>query len=167
MSWSGPPVRRAPMIFIVCPGTDPTDQIRDAARATKNTLQIMALGQGQFLKASEMLHSAFRSGGWVLLQNIHLVPDNLKALTGLVESLNAADVPLTRPPNAEFCLFMTAEPVLASLPAAPIELIRMAITTTLEPPSSFVRHLKGALATFHREDWLSCTMRATGYQRAL
>ena len=37
------------MVF-VCPGTDPTEYIQDFANSTNNTLQIIALGQGEFLK---------------------------------------------------------------------------------------------------------------------
>ena len=104
----------------------------------------------------------------MLLQNIHLVPDDLNLLTKLVESLSTTKSPIMTPSDsAEFCLFMTAEPMLASMPKAPTELIRMAITTTLEPPTSFVPHLVGALATFKKDDWLSCTTRSSGYQRAL
>ena len=160
-------VRIAPMIFLVCPGTDPTTQIQKAAKVSRNQLSIMALGQDQFEAASNMIRSAWSKGGWVLLQNIHLVPDDLKRLTGLIEMLNSAPIPRSRPPRVKFCLFMTAEPVLASLEPPPVELIRASLTTTLEPPGSFDAHLKRALGTFEPEDWLKCDPQPMAYQRTL
>jgi dynein heavy chain, axonemal len=160
-------VRIAPMIFIVSPGTDPTSQIQKEARKTGNDLQIMALGQGQFEAASSLIRNAWSKGGWVLIQNIHLVPDDLKKLTGLIEILNTSPIPRSRPPRVKFCLFMTAEPIFATLIPAPVELIRTSLTTTLEPPTSFDAHLHRALGTFEQKEWLLCDSQPMAYQRTL
>ena len=160
-------VRMAPMIFIVCPGTDPTEQLRREAKEIGTNLSMTALGQGQFEKARAMIRSAWSKGGWILLQNIHLVPDDLKRLTGLIEELNNAPIPRSRPPRATFCLFMTAEPALATLSPPPLELIRGSLTTTLEPPGTFDAHLRRALGKFGASDWLKCDPQPMAYQRTL
>ncbi len=70
-----------PVIFILSPGSDPTNDIQKLAeRKTHGTisdeqksLQILAMGQNQEKLALQALHTAQQQGTWLLLQNCHLL----------------------------------------------------------------------------------------------
>lgn len=80
------------------------------------------MGQGQEIVAREMISESMNSGGWVLLQNIHLsLPFSTEAMDALVE---------TEQVDTTFRLWMTTE-VHSEFP---IGLLQMAIKFTNEPP---------------------------------
>lgn len=79
-----------PIIFILSPGSDPTNDIQKLVERksqlrsinTENTangndehkpLRILAMGQGQEKFALQALHTAQYQGTWLLLQNCHLL----------------------------------------------------------------------------------------------
>ncbi len=168
---------RAPMLFVVCPGTDPTSAVRDFALATGHTLRIAALGSGSQFAAAQALVAAAAGGGrrlvgkkcdWVLLQNVHLCRRvDMKRLAGLVVSATRS-----RRSGNGFCLFLTAEASLVngnSRTPPPLTLLRACVTTTLEPPRRFDAHMRQALVAFEGAEWAACTEteRDAGFQRCL
>ncbi|CAF1414151.1 unnamed protein product, partial [Adineta steineri] len=78
-----------PVIFILSPGSDPTNDIQKLAERknqirktpTENglaneeqkTIRTLAMGQGQEKLALQVLHTAQHQGTWLLLQNCHLL----------------------------------------------------------------------------------------------
>lgn len=88
------------------------------------------MGQGQEIVAREMIADSMSSGGWVLLQNIHLsLPFSTEAMDALVE---------TELVDESFRLWMTTE-VHTEFP---IGLLQMAIKFTNEPPQGIRASMK-------------------------
>lgn len=74
-----------PLFFILSPGVDPVRAVEDAGRKLGFTydnerLYNVSLGQGQEIVADRALEHCFLNGGWVLLNNIHLVQKWLQSL---------------------------------------------------------------------------------------
>ncbi|EFC48546.1 hypothetical protein NAEGRDRAFT_55628 [Naegleria gruberi] len=74
-----------PLFFILSPGVDPVKAVErigekfgftESAGKFKN----VSLGEGQTVVAENALQHAFRTGGWVMLNNLHLTPEWLGAL---------------------------------------------------------------------------------------
>ena len=81
------------------------------------------MGQGQEVRAQELLNNGFENGNWVLLQNCHL---GLKFISTIEDLLNerVAEAGI----HPEFRLWITSEPN----PKFPIGLLQMSIKLTLE-----------------------------------
>lgn len=89
-----------PVIFILSPGSDPTNDIQKLAeRKTyaaindeQKSLQILAMGQNQEKLALQALHTAQQQGTWLLLQNCHLLLPFLNQLEKELEASTKAHV---------------------------------------------------------------------------
>ena len=73
----------------------------------------ISMGQGQDLIAMEKLDQAHRNGHWVILNNIHLMPNWLISLE------NRLDTFAQEGSHAKFRLFLTSEPA----PVIPIGIL--------------------------------------------
>ncbi len=77
-----------PIIFILSPGSDPTNQLLRFAKDFRgNTLhlEIVSLGQGQGPKSEELISkSLMLKGRWVFLQNCHLAASFMPRLQQIV-----------------------------------------------------------------------------------
>lgn len=77
-----------PIIFILSPGSDPTNQLLRFAKDQRgNTLHmdIVSLGQGQGTRAEELINkSLLLKGRWVYLQNCHLALSFMPRLNSIV-----------------------------------------------------------------------------------
>ncbi|KAL0479464.1 dynein heavy chain [Acrasis kona] len=74
-----------PIFFILSPGVDPVKSVESLGETLGFTeaagkLKNVSLGQGQEPIAEEGLEMAFRNGGWVILNNLHLTPEWLITL---------------------------------------------------------------------------------------
>lgn len=77
------------------------------------------MGQGQEFHARKLISDAMASGGWVLLQNVHLsLPFCTEAMDTLVEAVNV---------DASFRLWMTTE----VHPQFPIGLLQVVVNSKL------------------------------------
>nr|CAD7258975.1 unnamed protein product [Timema shepardi] len=121
---------RTPLICILSIGSDPSPQITALAKQKEIALRAVSMGQGQELHARRLISDSMATGGWVLLQNIHLsLPFCSEAMDALVETENVHDT---------FRLWMTTE----VHPQFPIALLQMAIKFTNEPPQGIRASLK-------------------------
>lgn len=98
----------APLFFVLTPGSDPVRDVQACAqsqgRALDNGgLSVVSLGHGREPLAEAELDRKLCQGGWVVLQNVHLVPRWLAKLSNRLEVL-----PRTTHPEGR--LFLTAEP---------------------------------------------------------
>jgi len=87
-----------PVIFILSPGSDPTNDIQKLAERKYQTrkmtteneeqkpLRILAMGQNQEKLALQALHLAQQQGTWLLLQNCHLLLPFLNELEKELET---------------------------------------------------------------------------------
>lgn len=104
------------------------------------------MGQGQEVKAQQLVDAAVSSGSWVLLQNTHLGLNFMRTIEPQLVKLTEVD------PN--FRLWITCEPH----PAFPIGLLQMSIKMTDEPPMGLKAGLKKAFGWLN-QDWLEAVNR--------
>ncbi|CAF1548071.1 unnamed protein product [Rotaria magnacalcarata] len=151
-----------PIIFILSPGSDPTNDIQKLAErknqihkiniengTTGNdehkSLRILAMGQGQEKLALQALHAAQHQGTWLLLQNCHLLLSFLNELEKELE--------LSTKSHPDFRLWMTTEPI----EKFPIGLLQKSYKVVIEPPSTIKLNLRSTfvnlnLQTFTESD---------------
>jgi len=136
-----------PLIFLLSPGSSPDDAIALMAKRKKIRVDAISMGQGQEIKAAELMKAAVVNGSWVLLQNTHLGLGYMRTLEGLLGSLEEVE------PN--FRLWITSEPH----PKFPIGLLQIALKMTDEPPSGMKAGLRKSYSTFLNQDWLEAVNR--------
>ena len=123
-----------PMIFILTIGQDISLAVDEFAAKMgfdplQGRLQSISLGQGQDIKAIEMIRVAKDAGTWVLLHNCHLLESWMPDLDALVEKIQAdSDSGACHP---DFRLWLTSMPSQA-FPAA---ILQIGVKMTNEPPS--------------------------------
>jgi len=114
-----------PVIFVLSPGSDPTQMLNDLAREKKIVLSQVALGQGQAPIAQKLFREGVAKGHWVLLANCHLSIKWLPVLENMVMELRERkDV------HPGFRLWLSSDPT----PKFPIALLQSSIKITTEPP---------------------------------
>merc|ERR1712159_20329 len=136
-----------PLIFLLSPGSSPDDAINLMAKRKKIRVDAISMGQGQEIKAAELMKAAVVNGSWVLLQNTHLGLGYMRTLENTINSLEEVE------PN--FRLWITSEPH----PKFPIGLLQIAIKMTDEPPSGMKAGLRKSYSTFLNQDWLEAVNR--------
>jgi len=131
-----------PIYFILSAGANPVRDVEDLARSQsldpKKMLHPVALGEGQDVVANNKLDIGHREGHWVMLQNVHLMPDFLTELEKKLE-LYAAEGS-----NPGFRLFLSSDPNNA----IPIGLLEKSIKLTNEPPQGLRANMKRAITFF-------------------
>jgi len=118
---------RTPILFITSPGADPSQELRDVAIkhvGTDHFYQV-AMGQGQSDIALQCIRTCAEKGGWVCLQNIHLVIHWVAILEKELDSLKL---------DPNFRLWITTEPHL-KFPASFLK--KCVKITTESPPGEF------------------------------
>jgi len=125
----------SPLLFASMPGHDAVGLVDDLAAKMKKQLRAIAIGSPEgFDLADKSIHAATKSGGWVLLKNIHLAPQWLSKLEKKLHSLN---------PNPNFRLFMTSE----IHPKLPASLLRQSHIFSFEPPPGIKANLLHTLTS--------------------
>jgi len=122
----------SPLVFVLSPGTDPVADLRKFGDETGNSDKIgfVSLGQGQEPKAEKEIERARLTGGWVLLQNCHLMEYWMPKLEAIVEQL-------TEENNPDYRIWLTSSPS----PAFPVSILQNSVKMTLEPPSGIRSNL--------------------------
>jgi dynein heavy chain len=118
---------KAPIIYILSPGADPSSYIRGLATAqgfTGKKFMALSLGQGMEETAYEMVMNAYSRGYWVLLQNCDLLPKCIKNIEKKLEGEN-------KDPVNTFRLWMTTQPTKEF----PLGLLQNALKIVTEPPA--------------------------------
>lgn len=136
-----------PLIFLLSPGSSPDDAIMLMAKRKKIRVDAISMGQGQEIKAAELMKAAVVNGSWVLLQNTHLGLGYMRTLEQYIGSLEEVE------PN--FRLWITSEPH----PKFPIGLLQISLKMTDEPPSGMKAGLRKSYSTFLSQDWLEAVNR--------
>jgi dynein heavy chain len=139
-----------PVFFILSPGVDPVKEVEAIGRnlgvsEDNKNFHNVSLGQGQEVIAEQKLDLAYRDGGWVMLENIHLVAKWLPVLEKKLEALSIGA-------NPNFRVFLSAEP--AGDPAyhiIPTSILQASIKITNEPPTGMNANIHRALDNFTQE----------------
>jgi len=113
-----------PLIFVLSPGVDPTNQLMALAEEKQTVFHSIALGQGQSPHAVRLIDTGVVEGHWVLLANCHLMMSWLGELDKIIESMP------TRQPNPAFRLWLSSSPD----PNFPIGILQRGLKMTTEPP---------------------------------
>jgi dynein heavy chain len=128
-------VPTTPILFLLSPGTDPSQQIEASARKKRIKLTAVSMGQGQEAAAKSAISANRVSGGWVLLQNGHLGLPLMFEVVSLLQSNDAVDT------SSDFRLWITTPPH----PNFPVSLLHSAIKITNQPPTGIQAGMRRTL----------------------
>jgi len=137
-----------PFFFILSPGADPVKEVEALGRkiiqlqANVNYHNV-AMGQGQDVVAMQKLDLGHKEGHWVMLQNIHLMPN------WCIELEKRLDVFAAENSHPNFRLFVSADPCKG----IPIGVLERSIKLTNEPPQGLQANLRRSFALFSKEDF--------------
>ncbi|KAK3254424.1 hypothetical protein CYMTET_36360, partial [Cymbomonas tetramitiformis] len=149
---SGPGI---PVLFILFPGVSAVKDVEALAgihgfTAEKGTLHHISMGQGQEKGAEACLDRFTERGGWIFLDNVHLMTRWLPVLERKLEV--AAEVG-----HEHFRCFLSAEP--ASDPQCvviPAAIIQNCVKVANEPPQNLKSNLRRAYANFTPDTLATC-----------
>lgn len=113
-----------PIIFVLSPGVDPTDQLKKLAEKIGQRIESISLGRGQSEKAKRILSDGAEKGNWVFLANCHLSISLLPELESMIDDI------FKKHYDPNFRLFLSASPH----PNFPISLLQRSLKITQEPP---------------------------------
>eukprot|EP00884_Botryococcus_braunii_P010094 jgi/Botrbrau1/19086/Bobra.0077s0003.2 len=143
--------RGTPIFFILFPGYSPNKEVEVYAASTGRTTQnggftLISMGQGQEKVAEAVLDKYIKEGGWVFLDNVHLMQAWLPTLERKLET--AAETA-----HADFRCFFSAEPINGAPQAkiVPEAILQSCIKVSNEPPSDMKSNMRRAFAAFPPE----------------
>ena len=136
-----------PLVFVLSPGSDPTNQLQQLAEAKGVTFNTIALGQGQAPHALALIDRGIVDGDWVLLANCHLMMSWLGELDKIIEGLPA------RQTHASFRLWLSSSPH----PKFPIGILQRGIKMTTEPPKGLKANMTRLVNNIPESKFSACT----------
>lgn len=116
---------KAPLIFVLSPGVDPTKQLVDLAGSIGVKVDSCALGQGQGPVAEKLLENGMANGTWVFLSNCHLMLSWMPVLEKIIDSIADGS---GKPCNPEFRMWLSSNPD----PKFPISILQRGVKMTTE-----------------------------------
>merc|ERR1719199_1127768 len=153
----------SPFFFVLFPGTDPTPAVEGQAKklgiSTANGRFVnISMGQGQEQVAINSLKKQAEMGGWIMLQNIHLMQSWLPQLERALEVCEEFSLP-------EFRCVLSSEP--PSAPGIPLDIVMLleivpeailqrCIKIADEAPSDLKSNLRRAYSKFTPDDIELC-----------
>ena len=140
--------KKNPLIFVLSPGVDPTDNLRKLA--DQNGLQgkffSVALGQGQAPVATRLIEDGVEQGFWVFLANCHLMTSWLPKLDKIIEDFGTKNV------HEHFRLWLSSSPS----PHFPIAILQRGLKMTTEPPKGLRSNLLRLYNNITEESFHEC-----------
>lgn len=123
-----------PIALVSVPGYDASFRVESLCRTQNHSCVTVAMGSAEgYAQADQAIANAARSGGWVLLKNVHLAPSWLGQLEKRLHSLS---------PDPRFRLFLTME----TTPVIPVNILRQS-RIIMNEPAPGIR--AGLLDTLH------------------
>lgn len=148
--------KRTPVFFVLFAGVDPTPWVESLGREkgissdNKRFINI-SMGQGQEAPAEAIIRKFAKEGGWVMLQNCHLMSSWVPKLERLLEVVS-------EDAHEDFRCFISAEPPpMASMRNMPESLMQSCIKVANEAPSGVQSNLLRAWDNFSPETLESCS----------
>ncbi|CAK4669134.1 unnamed protein product [Aphanomyces euteiches] len=148
---------KTPLIFVLSPGVDPTNNLMALADSLGKKVENCALGQGQSQFAEVMLARGLEAGNWVFLANCHLMLSWAPTLEKLIDNYCASPTV-----NPSFRLWLTSDPN----PKFPIAILQRGIKMTTEPPRGLRANLLRLYNTVTIDKFQRCKQ-AKKYKRLL
>lgn len=142
---------RMAVFYILSPGSDPVKDVENYAKtqgftAEKGNFYNVSLGEGQEENALNCLTQASKTGGYVVIQNLHLMGQWLMVLEKHIENIRLGDI------HPDFRIIYTAEPS-NDIPAG---ILQNSIKVTNEPARGTKANLMRALNLFNDETLEQC-----------
>ena len=145
-----------PIFFVLFPGVDPTQWVEELGRKFEissehgNFLNI-SMGQGQEAPAEQALVHFAKAGGWIMLQNVHLMQSWLPILERKLEVISETASP-------DFRCFISAEPPpMSHMKNIPESLLQSCIKVANEAPADLQSNLTRAWANFSQARVDACS----------
>ena len=137
-----------PLIFVLSPGVDPTDNLRRLAAENDlgDKFFSVALGQGQAPVATKLIEDGLVEGFWVFLANCHLMTSWLPKLDKMIEDFEKKDV------HPNFRLWLSSSPN----PHFPIAILQRGLKMTTEPPKGLRANLLRLYNNITEESFQEC-----------
>jgi dynein heavy chain len=148
---------RTPLIFILSPGVDPTNQVIMLAKSKGIFFDLVAMGQGQGPVAVAKLEKAVTGGSWLQLANCHLMVSWLADLEKLIE-----EKMIEGTPHSDFRMWISSSPD----PKFPIGILQRSIKMTTEPPKGLRANMSKLLNLIGEDKFNECKQR-TKYKKLL
>lgn len=157
-----------PMFFVLFPGIDPTPWVEDLGKTMgisteQGNFVNISMGQGQEGLAEAVVERFARQGGWVMLQNCHLMQSWLPKFERLLEVVTGSggsnssegddgDCGVGNGPHPSFRCFISAEPPpMATMKNMPESLMQGAIKVANEAPADIKSNMLRAWSNFSQE----------------
>jgi dynein heavy chain len=136
-----------PLLFVLCPGVDPGSDIVELGRqlgftASDGSLVSVAMGEGREALAERAIEDAARDGGWVFLQNLHLLPAWLPRLEELLAKAS------TSSHDAFRCFLSSAPPPTPLARTVPEGILQGSIKVALQPTAHLRSNLLASMSRF-------------------
>lgn len=136
-----------PLIFVLSPGVDPTNQLIHLSQQKEVIFNTIALGQGQSPHAVRLIDEGLQEGHWVLLANCHLMMSWLGELDKMIEAFP------TRSPHASFRLWLSSSPH----PYFPIGILQRGVKMTTEPPKGLKANMTRLIHNMPESKFSQCS----------
>ena len=139
-----------PIFFVLFPGVDPTPWVENLGKTFDITQENgkfvnISMGQGQEAPAEAKVEHMAKIGGWVMLQNLHLMQSWLPALERKLEVCSTSA-------HKDFRCFCSAEPPSFSyMRNMPESLMQSCIKVSNEAPSDLKSNILRAWDAFDAE----------------
>ena len=136
-----------PIFFVLFPGVDPTPEVEKVAEllditGSNGKFRNIPMGQGQEKNAEVALNTLSEQGGWVMLQNVHLMQTWLKTLEATLEKVS-------KTAHENFRCFISSEPpALPDMQIVPESILQNCIKVANEAPQDLKANLRRAYAHF-------------------
>ncbi|OMJ82808.1 hypothetical protein SteCoe_16405 [Stentor coeruleus] len=136
-----------PVFFVLFPGVDPTPEVENVAEtlditAANGKFKNISMGQGQEKNAEVALNTLSEQGGWVMLQNVHLMQTWLKTLEATLEKVS-------KTAHENFRCFISSEPpAMPEMQIVPESILQNCVKVANEAPQDLKANLRRAYAHF-------------------
>jgi dynein heavy chain len=147
---------QTPTFFVLFAGVDPTPWVENLGKEKGITFENgnfknISMGQGQEKPAEAVVEQFAKNGGWVMLQNCHLMQSWVPKLERLLEVVQENAHP-------DFRCFISAEPPpLASWKNMPESLLQGSVKVANEAPSDIKSNIMRGWANFSHDRIENCT----------
>ena len=143
-----------PLLYLLFPGADPAREIEAMSKkqgfsAQFGTFHNIALGEGMEGPALSALRQCASRGGWVLLQNLHLMSPSW--LTELNRQLEI-EILQTNWAHRDFRLYFTAEPTTNPDRRIPTRIIQRSLKV-VSWPSKMKRQSRDPKLLVRKAEW--------------
>lgn len=148
--------KNTPVFFVLFAGVDPTPWVEKLGKERGVSIENkrfanISMGQGQEAPAETIVQRFAKEGGWVMLQNCHLMSSWVPKLERLLEVVS-------QDAHEDFRCFISAEPPpISSWTNMPESLMQSCIKVANEAPADIQSNLIRSWDNFSQETIESCT----------